>query len=211
MGADVADRAGQASLAGVIAPNAPFRAELREVVRPPFQEVFNVHEADVADFATLNTGPGIADHRITAIGVGQRKEDSLLLREVDELARLVEIVDKRLVANDRDSEIEEEPAGFKMKVVGRHDYGDVDPVISRPLPLRHFYEGAVNSVGCQVERLAGFLAGVRTGRESPRDDIEPVAEAHRGAVIASEEGSFASTDHADLEALPFRYVVREIS
>src|SRR6202521_1564836 len=109
MGAYGADRAGQARLAGVIAPNAPFRAELREVVRAPFQEVFNIHEGAVADFAAMNKGPGTADHRITAIGVGQRKEGSLLLREGDELARLVEIVDKRLVANDRDSKIEEEP------------------------------------------------------------------------------------------------------
>ena len=158
---DVAGAAGRAGASGVGAPARLLLAGILELGGQPVLGVLGLHDPHRAELPVGHHLPGLPDHRVAGVIVGQREDAARLVHQLGELARVLERRGHRLVADDVDAAIEERLGGREVDVVGRDDRHHVDPVLAARLALGHLGKVAVAAGRVDAELLARGLRLLR--------------------------------------------------
>ena len=198
MGGDVAERASGAGAGGIAAPVGLLVAG--EFSGEPVLRVFGLHDAEIAEFARLDHGAGLARHGVAGIVV---REDEGQASAGDEGCEIVCVLARdghRLVADDGDGSGEEFAGDGVVRRVGRDDRDGVDAVGAFGFAGGHGPEVGVGAVRLQAHGLAEGDGLVRVGLEVARNEIPVAIEAGSHAMDAADEGALAAADHSELEA-----------
>jgi hypothetical protein len=129
VGADVADRAGQAAARRVRSPVGLLLSAGFEVRRKPALVVFDDDLAHGADRPARDHVAGFAHHGIARVVVRHAEDRAAALDDPHEFRRFFAGVNQRLVAHHVDARAGECACDRKMHVVGRDDGHEVDAVI----------------------------------------------------------------------------------
>ncbi|MCY1241079.1 hypothetical protein D9M72_539620 [compost metagenome] len=87
-----------------------------------------------------------------------------------------------------------------MKMIGRYDNGDVNPVRAVRFCRNHVPESPIGPVRSDAQRFCRLPGYGLVGREHSSFHIETTGQAHGRAVDTREKRAEASSDHANAEA-----------
>ena len=155
MGADIGHAVGDTGHGG-IGPPAGEALFLSERPRGMALWVFGDDLQDLADFAGTNELARLLDHRVAGVVVREGKDLPAFQDAAAEGAGLLQVLTKRLVADDVEAGLEEGGSNLEMGIISRDDGNEVDAFVRRKLGFlrRHFGVGAVDAIRVEVEILA---------------------------------------------------------
>ena len=126
--------------------------------------------------------------------MGEREDDIRLIHHIGELFGLRQVERHRLVADDIDARLDRRSGDFHVRMVGRGDRDEVDPLIRRQrgFLLDQFLVGTVGASGRNVVIGRRSFGLFRVRGQRTRDQGGPVVQ-HRGRrVNAANEGPLAA-------------------
>ena len=154
MRADIGHGAARAGARRIGAPVGLLLARLLERRGQPVLRILDLDHAQPAEPAVRHHGPGLADHGVGRVVVGQHEHPPGPLHQPHQLLRVRDAGGQRLVAQHVDAGLEERPCGRQVQMVGRHDRDHVDAVRAAPFLLRHLGEGGVGPLGATPSSAA---------------------------------------------------------
>ena len=170
--ADVAERAGGAALRGVGAPRGLFLAGVFERRGEPVLRVFDLHEAELAEFAGGDHFASLANDGIAGVVMREAENFAGFFDELRESFGVFDGGGERLVADDVEAGFEEGFRGAEVEMIRRDDGDDVDAIGAPGFGGSHFGEAAVGAVGRDVEIAGGGAAAFGIGGESGGDEVD---------------------------------------
>ena len=162
----------------------------------PVLRIFHLHQPQLADLARLDHRARMAQQRVAAVGMGQREQQILFLRQCRQLPAFLQRNGQRLVADHMDARFQERGGDRRMQVVGRDDGDCLDAVGARGLGLRHGAVVAVAALGRDMQRLPACQRARRIGRQGAGHQLVLVVDARRNPVHGADECALPATDHA---------------
>ena len=201
---DVADAATDAGALRVGAPVRLLLALRFEFGGEPALRILDDDLAHPAELTAADPVPGLLDHRIAGVVVGQAEDEAGPFDCCDQGLGLGRRLRHRLVAHHVEAGFERRPGDRKVHVV-RGDDGDEVHALGRVqggLALHHLLVGAVAAVGRQEEIGAGGPGAFRVRAEGAADELDQPVETGRHPVNGADESALAAADHAHAD-LPF--------
>ena len=197
MRADVAERPAGPRALGIDPPLGLLVAGRLGRAGQPVLRIFDLDEADLAEFAVPHHLAHAAHQRIAGVVVGEGEDAARIVDRVLHLLGFGERHRQRLVADHMNAGFEEGVGRAGVDVVRRDDRDRLDPVRPPGLGLRHALVIVVDAVGGEAERLARAARLVRRRRQSAGDEFVLVVDARGDAVDRADEGALSSAHHAE--------------
>ena len=148
--ANVTQRSGGTTLSGIGPPGGLFLAGGFHRGSQPVLRVFDLHDAQLAEFACRDHFAGLANHRIAGVVVGDAKDQAGFAHELRKDKGVFDGRSERLVADHVDASIEEGFGRCKVEVIRRDDGDCVDAVGAPGFGGSHFRERCIGTVGRNV-------------------------------------------------------------
>nr|ABM53569.1 hypothetical protein [uncultured bacterium CBNPD1 BAC clone 1664] len=198
VGGDVAEGAAGARPVRIAAPVG--LAVAGQVAGQPVLGVLGLDHPDRPQDAPRHQVPGVPDHGIAAVVVGQDEGQAGAGDEVREGPRLLHPGGQGLVADHRDPRLEEGPGGGEMGGVGGDDGDRVDPVRPGGLGPGHFGEVAIAAVRVEPQGQAEGPRPLRIRGKGAGDQGPAIVQPGGHAVDGADEGALPAADHAEAKA-----------
>ena len=198
MGADVADAATLARLAGVGAPAGIVAALQLDALREPTLRVLDINAAQLAQLTLGYARFHLLDGRIARIGVGESEREARPLHLFLQLQSLFQREGHRFVQHDVEPEVERQSGLLVMHLIGRHDGHEVHtlPFGKGGLFLQHLFVVVIDALAGDVPSQSRRERGLVVAAEATTNEFDIVFHQCCAQMDGAYHGVSSAANHA---------------